>query len=98
MSLQFHPDKNPDDPNSKEKFQQLNEAYRILIDEDSRRLYDQTGDLEATDLSDVKRFVDAYKYYRKLYKRVEIRDIEDFAKQYRGGPEEEEDLENYIEE
>ena len=39
----MHPDKNKDDPDAKQKFQTLTEAYQILSDEDARRKYDRDG-------------------------------------------------------
>ncbi|KAF7456515.1 DnaJ domain-containing protein [Cryptosporidium felis] len=40
---QYHPDKNPDDVEAKEKFQKLGEAYQILADPERRRRYDEYG-------------------------------------------------------
>lgn len=40
LVLQYHPDKNREDPNACEKFQKLKEAYDILIDADKRKEYD----------------------------------------------------------
>ncbi|KAH8739527.1 DNAJ protein [Cryptosporidium ryanae] len=40
---QYHPDKNPDDNEAKEKFQKLGEAYQILADPELRRRYDEYG-------------------------------------------------------
>lgn len=95
LTVKFHPDKNPDDPEATEKFQQMNEAYKILSDPKTRAVYDKTGDLESTNLKDIRSFVDAYIYYREKYKQIETKDIEDFAKSYKGGPDEEEDLMDY---
>lgn len=35
-----HPDRNPDDPHAKEKFQRLQKAYELLMDEQARAAYD----------------------------------------------------------
>ena len=39
----MHPDKNPDDPEAKEKFQKLGEAYQVLSNADARAKYDARG-------------------------------------------------------
>ncbi len=36
LAMTCHPDKNPDDPNAKEKFQAISEAYSILSDEEKK--------------------------------------------------------------
>lgn len=43
MALKFHPDKNPGDKASEEKFKEAAEAYEVLSDADKRRKYDQYG-------------------------------------------------------
>src|SRR4051812_831543 len=43
LAVQFHPDKNPDDPHSEEKFKELGEAYDVLMDGDKRAAYDRFG-------------------------------------------------------
>ncbi len=43
LALKFHPDKNPGDPEAEQKFKELNEAYGILKDEQSRAAYDRFG-------------------------------------------------------
>lgn len=44
MTLKYHPDKNPDDPQAKEKFQEINEAYEVLKDPNERAWYDSHKD------------------------------------------------------
>jgi len=39
-SLKWHPDKNPDNAEAKEKFQDVASAYEVLSDADKRRKYD----------------------------------------------------------
>jgi molecular chaperone DnaJ len=43
LALQFHPDRNPDDPAAEEKFKEASEAYAILSDTEKRRNYDRFG-------------------------------------------------------
>ena len=43
LAMKLHPDQNPDDPESEEKFKELGEAYEVLSDEDKRAAYDRYG-------------------------------------------------------
>ncbi len=43
VAMNFHPDRNPGDKASEEKFKEAAEAYEVLSDADKRRRYDQYG-------------------------------------------------------
>ncbi len=43
LALQYHPDRNPDNSESEEKFKEASEAYDVLSDSEKRQLYDRFG-------------------------------------------------------
>lgn len=43
LALQYHPDRNPGDKSSEEKFKEIAEAYGVLIDRTKRSEYDTYG-------------------------------------------------------
>lgn len=43
LAMKHHPDRNPDDKASEEKFKEANEAYEMLSNEDKRAAYDRYG-------------------------------------------------------
>src|ERR1700743_3723401 len=43
LAMQFHPDRNPDNPEAEEKFKECSEAYAILADGEKRAHYDRFG-------------------------------------------------------
>ena len=43
VAMQFHPDKNPGDKQSEEKFKEAAEAYEVLSDTDKKAKYDRYG-------------------------------------------------------
>ncbi len=67
LALQFHPDRNPNNPEAEEKFKECSEAYAVLADVEKRSVYDRFGHaglggsagagagagFDATDLGDI---------------------------------------------
>ena len=43
LAMQYHPDRNPDNPEAEEKFKACSEAYSVLSDPDKRAAYDRYG-------------------------------------------------------
>lgn len=43
LAVQYHPDRNPEDPDAEEKFKEAAEAYAVLSDEEKRARYDRFG-------------------------------------------------------
>lgn len=43
LAMQYHPDRNPGNPEAEDKFKEASEAYSVLIDSDKRARYDQFG-------------------------------------------------------
>ena len=44
LAMKYHPDQNPGNKQSEEKFKDINEAYQVLSDTKKRSRYDQLGD------------------------------------------------------
>lgn len=91
LALRLHPDKNPDDKEANEKFQQLQKVMSILGDEEKRALYDQTGVVDDDDLAG-NVVQNLQKFFRAMYKKVTVADIEEFEANYRGSDSEKKDL------
>ncbi|MEL0324523.1 MAG: molecular chaperone DnaJ, partial [Rhodospirillales bacterium] len=43
LAMKYHPDRNPGDKEAEQKFKELNAAYEVLKDADSRSAYDRLG-------------------------------------------------------
>ena len=42
-AMNYHPDRNKDNPSAEEKFKEINEAYAVLSDKEKRSQYDRFG-------------------------------------------------------
>ncbi|XP_014778235.1 dnaJ homolog subfamily C member 9 [Octopus bimaculoides] len=96
-SLTTHPDKFTESQREEAtaKFQLLSKIYSILQDDDKRAIYDQSGSIDDDLVDDGK---DWYAYWRCLFKRISVKDVMEFEKQYKGSVQELEDLKNcYVE-
>lgn len=88
-----HPDKTKNNPELTEKFRNIQKAYEVLSNPDSRKIYDETGNVD--DEHDQIEIEETLNYFRKIYS---TKDIDDFAKKYVNSKEEEEDLINFYNE
>lgn len=65
MARKYHPDLNKDDPNAKNKFQEINEANEVLSDPEKRKKYDEYGEHW--------KHADEFKAEREAYQRAQER-------------------------
>jgi DnaJ family protein C protein 9 len=92
--MRFHPDKN-NEKEAGEKFNQIHQAYEILMDDEKRRYYDDTGEIDDKLEINVE---NTYNYFRDIYTKVTTEDIDSFSLKYKNSSIEEEDLINHYEE
>jgi len=92
VSLKVHPDRasKADKEEATKKFQALSHAYSVLADKDRRAVYDDTGDVD--DENDPPAGKDWDQYWRLLFKKITIDDIQNFEKEYKESEEELNDL------
>ncbi|NXW89904.1 DNJC9 protein, partial [Alopecoenas beccarii] len=88
-SLRVHPDRA--EPGAKEeatrRFQILGKAYAVLSDAEQRALYDEQGTVdEQGEALGAQR--DWREYWRLLFQKITVKDIEDFEKSYKESEEE----------
>ncbi|XP_007424935.1 dnaJ homolog subfamily C member 9 [Python bivittatus] len=93
VSLRVHPDRADlaDKERATRHFQILGKVYEVLSDKEQRALYDQQGivDEESSVLTQDHNWEE---YWRLLFKKITVKDIEDFEKKYKDSAEELEDI------
>jgi molecular chaperone DnaJ len=69
LALQYHPDRNPDDPEAEERFKEASEAYEVLRDPEKRQIYDQFGHegLQGTGFSGFGGFEDIFSSFGDIF-------------------------------
>jgi len=82
ISLLVHPDRVDESQKSvaTEKFKVLGKIHSVLQDKDKRQCYDGTGEIDEENDSDFN-WMD---YWRAMFKKIEIKDIENHEKEYIG--------------
>ncbi len=63
LAMQYHPDKNPDNPAAEEQFKLINEAHRILTNEQAKANYDSllASGYNHENIADLARQTDEYR-------------------------------------
>ena len=91
LSLEVHPDRvvEAEKAAATEKFQALSKVHTVLADNEKRALYDESGEID-DDVVVQERDWDAY--WRLLFKKIAVQDIEEFEKTYKGSEEEVNDI------
>ncbi|XP_055969491.1 dnaJ homolog subfamily C member 9 [Sorex fumeus] len=89
VSLQVHPDRvgEGDKADATRRFQILGKVYAVLSDSEQRALYDEQGTVsEDSDVLTQDR--DWETYWRLLFKKISLEDIQAFERTYKGSEEE----------
>uniref|UniRef100_A0A1B6EZG5 J domain-containing protein n=1 Tax=Cuerna arida TaxID=1464854 RepID=A0A1B6EZG5_9HEMI len=92
-SLSCHPDRVEESEKlyATEKFKVLGKVHCILSDKEKRAIYDQTGTWDDDD--DVEfNGRDWMEYWRTMFKKITLADIEEYEKKYKGSDDELRDL------
>ena len=96
-ALKHHPDKGGD----AEKFKALCVVHKTLSDKELRLIYDETGEIGSSSSSlgedgsdDNKSYDEWYDYFRNLFPKLTIKQIEKFTTDYKNSEEEELDIIN----
>ncbi len=69
LTRQYHPDRNPDDPQASDKFKEITEAYKVLSDPHKRAQYDRYGHsgMEGADFGDFGDFSQDFSGFEDIF-------------------------------
>lgn len=101
QALKYHPDKqngksSEEVNDAKRKFQAISVAYSILSDDDRRKTYDESGEMDDSDEGLDPSNTDAWKdYFKGIFGKVTTADIDKFTESYKCSEEEEADVLKY---
>ncbi|KAM6105380.1 dnaJ homolog subfamily C member 9-like [Pterocles gutturalis] len=88
-SLRVHPDRA--EPGAKDeatrRFQILGKAYAVLSDEEQRAVYDEQGTVDEEG-EELRGEWDWKEYWGLVFKKITVKDIEDFEKKYKDSEQE----------
>ncbi|XP_054948969.1 dnaJ homolog subfamily C member 9 isoform X1 [Pan paniscus] len=89
VSLQVHPDRvgEGDKEDATRRFQILGKVYSVLSDGEQRAVYDEQGTVDE-DSPVLTQDRDWEAYWRLLFKKISLEDIQAFEKTYKGSEEE----------
>ena len=85
LALKYHPDKN-NEKSSNEKFQKVSMAYKILSDEESKKMYDEHEILEGFEMKNIEDM------FNDLFERVTWEALAEDKLKYQGSNDELNDL------
>uniref|UniRef100_A0A1B6KEC9 J domain-containing protein n=1 Tax=Graphocephala atropunctata TaxID=36148 RepID=A0A1B6KEC9_9HEMI len=93
QSLLCHPDRVEENQklHATEKFKVLGKVHSILSDTEKRAVYDQTGTWDDDEESEFEG-QDWMEYWRMMFKKITLKDIEKYEKEYKGSDDELRDL------
>jgi molecular chaperone DnaJ len=67
LAMKYHPDRNPENKESEEKFKEINEAYSVLSDPQKRAHYDRFGTAEGMGGGYSRRI---WRYFRRYFRDI----------------------------
>ncbi|XP_044765059.1 J domain-containing protein CG6693-like isoform X2 [Coccinella septempunctata] len=90
LSLVVHPDRvdSPQKLVATEKFKVLGKIHSILQDESKRKIYDDCGEFDDEGDTDFNWM----EYWRSLFKKISLKDIQNFENEYKGSETEVRDI------